>query len=130
MPPLSWERPNRQRMSGLVQPYQRRLVMVPWQQLPWAALACLMCLGPTLGWAAALYPSNDPPCTAPCVAAEEYCTLAFQVSEEQGEATCITHMVAQGGCSDLLAAAGTACPQPVVNAQACTQTLAKDTCTG
>ena len=97
--------------------------MVTWKGLAWIALAGLVCLGTTLGWAAAPPPPKDPTCAARCVAAEAYCTLAFQVSEEQGDAHCITNTVAHGGCSELLAAAGTACPQHVTDAQTCIQAV-------
>ncbi|OLE60204.1 MAG: hypothetical protein AUI36_12515 [Cyanobacteria bacterium 13_1_40CM_2_61_4] len=117
--------------------------MSAWKGLPWTALALMVCVGTTLVWAAGAGPKN-PTCTARCIATDQYCALKDQVTEDQGVATCVTTTVAKGGCSDLLAAATTACPQPVTDAKACTQAvgaaerclntceekLATDTCQG
>jgi len=82
----------------------------------------MVCVGPTVGWAAGAGPTN-PPCTARCVATDQYCALQDQVTAEQGGATCVTAPVAQGGCRELLAAATTVCPQSGTDAQAWPQTV-------
>jgi hypothetical protein len=117
--------------------------MSVWKVLPWAALALTVCVGTTLVSAAGSGPKN-PTCTARCIATDQYCALQDQVTEDQGVPTCVTTTVAKGGCRDLLAAATTACPQPLTDAKACTQAvgaaerclttceekLATDTCQG
>ena len=96
--------------------------MRPWKVLPWVVVALLMGLGTPSVHAT---PKKNPTCVRECVAAYRYCELQEEVTEDQGVATCATKATTDSpaGCSDLLTAAGTACPTPVTNAQACTQAV-------
>jgi hypothetical protein len=96
--------------------------MPTWKGLPWVVVALLMGLGTSLVYATA---HKNLTCVRDCIAAYAYCALQDQVTEDKGVATCVTNVTTDtpAGCSDLLTAAGTACPQPVTNAQACTQAV-------
>ena len=95
--------------------------MVTWKGLPWVVVVLIVSFGPPAVAAA----TKNPTCVTGCVAAFEYCELQAHVTEDKGIATCVTNATTTTpkGCSDLLTAAGKACPQPVTDAKACMQAV-------
>src|SRR5262249_1178064 len=108
---LIWDRPNSQRRHGVTHRHGRRFAMVTWKVLPWVVVILIVSLGRPAGSAA----TKNPTCVTSCVAAFAYCELQAHVTEDKGIAACVTNATTTTpkGCSDLLMAAGKACPQPV-----------------
>jgi len=95
--------------------------MVVRKVLPWVVCVLIVSIGSPVVSAA----TKNPTCVRGCVAAFGYCELQAQMTEAKGVDACVVNASTDTpkGCSELLTAAGKACPHPVTDAKACTQAV-------